>query len=91
MESQSEKSYIDTKDISPQPTVAFLGPVSSYTHQVYLLSEHNLPAWSVGLTDWDCDKAALQYFGVDQYAFKPATTITGGSSMGDRVDLTFLA
>jgi prephenate dehydratase len=88
MESQSEKSYIDTKDASPQPTVAFLGPVSSYTHQVYLLSEHNLPAWSIGLTDWDCAKAALQYFGVDQYAFKPATTITGGSSMGDRVDLT---
>lgn len=71
METLAEKSSIGKKSVS------FLGPVSSYTHQVYTLSQHDRPAWSIGLTDWDWAKTALQCFDEDQYDFRPATTITG--------------
>jgi hypothetical protein len=59
------------------PIVSYLGPVSSYTHQVYTLVQFFTPAWLLGLTDYDLAQAALQCFDSDQYDYKPATTIPG--------------
>jgi hypothetical protein len=59
------------------PLVSYLGPLSSYTHQVYTLVEFMIPAWSISLTDCDLAQAALQCFDAEQYDYKPATTIPG--------------
>jgi hypothetical protein len=60
------------------PIVYYLGPVSSYTHQVpYTLVQFDRPAWSISLTDYDLAQAALRYFDSDEYDYKPVTTITG--------------
>ncbi|KAK2625970.1 hypothetical protein QTJ16_004232 [Diplocarpon rosae] len=57
-------------------TVSFLGPVSSYTHQVHTLAEAERPAWSIGLTDFDIAQAALGAFDSGRYEYRPADTIT---------------
>lgn len=77
MDAQAEKTSSAQKSDDPLPTVSFLGPISSYTHQVYTLSQYDRPAWSIGLTDRDLAQASLQCFDPDRYAFQPATTITG--------------
>jgi hypothetical protein len=77
MDAQAEKSSTAQKSDTPLTSVSFLGPISSYTHQVHTLSQYDRPAWSIGLTDWDLAQAALQCFEPDRYAFQPATTITG--------------
>ncbi len=59
------------------PVVSFLGPVSSYTHQVHSLAHAERPAWSIGLTDFDLAQAALSALDSDRYDYQPATTITG--------------
>jgi len=59
------------------PVVSFLGPVSSYTHQVLTLAHFTRPAWSIGLTDFDLAQAALGCFEADRYDYRPETTITG--------------
>jgi hypothetical protein len=59
------------------PIVSFLGPVASYTHQVHTLLQHDRPAWSIGLTDFDLAQAALSNFEGDRYNYEPAQTITG--------------
>jgi prephenate dehydratase len=57
--------------------VSFLGPVSSYTHQVLTLAQFDRPAWSIGLTDFDIAQAALGSFEADRYDYRPEITITG--------------
>ncbi|OWO99749.1 hypothetical protein B2J93_6804 [Marssonina coronariae] len=57
-------------------TVSFLGPVSSYTHQVHTLAQAERPAWSIGLTDLDIAQAALDAFDSGRYDYQPAVTIT---------------
>ncbi|KAG0648574.1 Chorismate mutase [Hyphodiscus hymeniophilus] len=57
------------------PIVSYLGPISSYTHQVYTLVQFTTPAWIISLTDFDLAQAALQCFDSDRYDYKPATTI----------------
>ena len=64
-------------DDSAAPIVSYLGPISSYTHQVFTLAQYDRPAWSIGLTDYDLAQAALQCFNADEYDYKPATTIPG--------------
>jgi hypothetical protein len=59
------------------PIVSFLGPVASYTHQVHTLLQHDRPAWTIGLTDYDLAQAALTNFEADRYNYEPAETITG--------------
>lgn len=59
------------------PVVSFLGPVSSYTHQVLTLSVFMRPPWSFGLTDFDLAQAALSIDESDRYDYEPADTITG--------------
>ena len=59
------------------PIVSFLGPVSSYTHQVHTLADDERPPWSIGLTDFDLAQAALSTFESDRYDYQPAVTITG--------------
>ncbi|CAG8962149.1 hypothetical protein HYFRA_00005195 [Hymenoscyphus fraxineus] len=59
------------------PVVSFLGPISSYTHQVvYTLSHFMRPPWSCGLTDFDLAQAALSSFEADRYNYEPADSIT---------------
>ena len=65
------------------PFVSYLGPVSSYTHQVYTLVQATRPPWSIGLTDYDLAQAALQCFNADEYDYKPATTIPGYTAIPD--------
>ncbi|PBP15795.1 PDT-domain-containing protein [Diplocarpon rosae] len=60
---------------APVP-VSFLGPISSYTHQVHTLAEAERPAWSIGLTDFDIAQAALGAFNAGRYDYHPAETIT---------------
>lgn len=76
MPPQDENSGGQSSGSSPS-IVSFLGPEASYTHQVYTLLQHDRPAWSIGLTDWDLAKTALQCFDDKQHVFKPASTITG--------------
>jgi hypothetical protein len=67
-------------DLEPAvPIVAYLGPISSYTHQVFTLIQYTRPAWSIGLTDYDLAQTALQCFKSDEYDYKPQTTITGST------------
>lgn len=67
-------------DLEPAvPIVAYLGPISSYTHQVFTLIQYTRPAWSIGLTDFDLAQTALQCFKSDEYDYKPQTTITGST------------
>jgi hypothetical protein len=80
MDAQAEKTSTPLKSDAPLTSVSFLGPISSYTHQVYTLSQYDRPAWSIGLTDRDLTQASLQCFDPDRYAFQPATTITGNDS-----------
>jgi hypothetical protein len=77
MDAQAEKKSTAEKSETPFTIVSFLGPISSYTHQVYTLSQYDRLAWPVELTDWDWAKAALKCFNPDRYVFQPATTITG--------------
>lgn len=71
------------KEDSPVPIVAFLGPISSYTHQVLRsfgpLGHFWRLSWSLGLTDFDIAQAALSSFEADRYKYEPADTITGTS------------
>jgi prephenate dehydratase len=76
MDSHSKLSNGDEED-APIPIVSFLGPVSSYTHQVLTLAQIDRPAWSIGLTDFDLAQAALASFEADQYDYRPEITITG--------------
>ncbi len=62
---------------TPTPIVSFLGPVSSYTHQVLTLAQFDRPAWSIGLTDFDLAQAALGCFEADRYDYRPEITIPG--------------
>jgi prephenate dehydratase len=57
--------------------VSFLGPISSYTHQVLTLAHLDRPAWSIGLTDFDLAQAALGCFEADRYDYKAEITIPG--------------
>ncbi len=76
---------------SPVPIVSFLGPASSYTHQVYTLAHYLRPPWSIGLTDFDLAQAALSCFESDRYDYKPAIMITGNElNLGiENLDLMF--
>lgn len=65
------------EEAGPAPVVSFLGPVSSYTHQVHTLAQLERPAWSIGLTDFDLAQASLSAFKSDRYDFQPTITITG--------------
>jgi hypothetical protein len=73
----SEPKQSAVPDDSVVPIVSYLGPVSSYTHQVFTLAQYDHPAWSIGLTDYDLAQTALQCFNADEYDYKPATTIPG--------------
>lgn len=68
------------------PVVAFLGPISSYTHQVFTLSLFMRPPWSFGLTDFDLAQAALAIEESDRYDYVPADTITGNTSHALRME-----
>ena len=81
MDPQQKLRTSEPDSYDTAPIVSFLGPVSSYTHQVYTLSQHDRPAWSIGLTDFDLAQAALACFASDEYDYKPATTITGSLSL----------
>ncbi|KAE8446119.1 hypothetical protein EG329_012490 [Mollisiaceae sp. DMI_Dod_QoI] len=73
MDSQNKPS---NGDGSPVPMVSFLGPISSYTHQVLTLAHYERPPWSIGLTDFDLAQAALGCFESDRYDYRPEVTIT---------------
>jgi hypothetical protein len=62
---------------SPVLVVSYLGPASSYTHQVKTLATLMTPPFLLGLTDYDLAQATLQCFEADRYDYKPAVTITG--------------
>lgn len=76
MDSHSKLSNGDEEE-PPTLIVSFLGPVSSYTHQVLTLAQFDRPAWSIGLTDFDLAQAALGSFEADRYDYRPEITITG--------------
>lgn len=76
MDSHSKLSNGDEEELST-PVVSFLGPVSSYTHQVLTLTQFDRPAWSIGLTDSDLAQAALGSFEADRYDYRPEITIPG--------------
>lgn len=67
-------------DDTHTPVVSFLGPVSSYTHQVLDLAHIERPSWSIGLTDFDLAQAALGCFESDRYDYRPEVTITGNTA-----------
>jgi len=73
----SSKPSNSTEGNTTTPIVSFLGPVSSYTHQVVTFAHVTRPAWSIGLTDCDLAQAALGCFEADRYDFRPEITITG--------------
>jgi hypothetical protein len=80
MGTQTQLSYAELEEAAP--VVSYLGPVSSYTHQVYHLvhfDHFDRPSWSIGLTDWDIAQAALGCFEPDRYDYRPAITIPGSS------------
>jgi prephenate dehydratase len=70
-------SKLSNSDDTRTPIVSFLGPVSSYTHQVLTLAHFDRPAWSIGLTDFDLAQAALGCFEADRYDYKAEITIPG--------------
>ena len=73
----SHNKLSNSQEGSNTPVVSFLGPVSSYTHQVPTLAYVTRPAWSFGLTDCDLAQAALGCFEADRYDYRPEITITG--------------
>ena len=78
MGTQTQLSNAELEEAAP--VVSYLGPVSSYTHQVYHLvhfDHFDRPSWSIGLTDWDIAQAALGCFEPDRYDYRPAITIPG--------------
>lgn len=73
------------------PIISFLGPRSSYTHQVLsfeILHPGYLGSRSIGLTDHDIVQAALQTYGSEagRYDYRPATTIQGTSKPSRKPD-----
>lgn len=72
------------------PIVSFLGPVSSYTHQVLTLVDFERPPWSIGLTDFDLAQAALQRFESEKYDYRPEITITGNTGQSHTSSLSDL-
>lgn len=76
MDPLNKLSNGDEED-APTPIVSFLGPVSSYTHQVLTLAQLTQPVFSIGLTDFDLAQAALGCFEADRYDYRPEITITG--------------
>ena len=67
MAPHNELSSGDGEDSSVQ-IVSYLGPISSYTHQVIRLCVIlDTPAHVVGLTDFDLAQAALQSFHKDEF------------------------
>ena len=76
MDPPSKLSNGDEEEL-PTPIVSFLGPISSYTHQVLTLTQFDRPAWSIGLTDSDLAQAALGSFEADRYDYRPEITIPG--------------
>lgn len=85
MASQNLSNEEDT--FAETPVVSFLGPVSSYTHQVLTLAHFERPPWSIGLTDFDLAQAALGCFEPDRYDYRPEITITGNTSSFRPLDL----
>jgi hypothetical protein len=74
----SEHEHKHEQELEPAvPIVTYLGPRSSYTHQVFSFREFITPAWSIGLTDYDLAQTALQCFEADKYDYRPAITIPG--------------
>lgn len=61
----------------PRPKVAFLGPVSSYSHQVRDLAYYHRPAWTFGLTDANLAQAAIECFPPTEFEYFPQVTIGG--------------
>ncbi|RDW70005.1 PDT-domain-containing protein [Coleophoma crateriformis] len=57
------------------PVVAYLGPQSSYTHQVPTLFHYEIPPWATGLTSHEMAQAALNYFEQSEYNYKPVRSI----------------
>ena len=57
--------------------VSYLGPVSSYTHQVHTLVQSSSSASIISLTKFNLAQAALQCFDSTRYKYKPAVTIPG--------------
>ena len=76
MAAQTQEQLSDGA-LDAAPLVFYLGPISSYTHQVYTLADFERPPWSIGLTDYDLAQAALACFEYDRYDYRPAITITG--------------
>jgi prephenate dehydratase len=56
MDAQAEISSKAPESDKPLPTVSFLGPISSYTHQVCTLPRHRPLAGSTKLTDCDSQR-----------------------------------
>jgi hypothetical protein len=79
MASIPKPSKAELESAPSTPIVSFLGPVSSYTHQVFTLCQFQRPPWSIGLTDYDLAQAALSCLDADRYNYDPAGSITGNS------------
>lgn len=73
---------------SSKPAISFLGPISSYTHQVFDLRFIKCPSpfncqhyephkISIGLTDDYHPQAALGRFNKGEYEYQPAIGIPG--------------
>jgi hypothetical protein len=76
MDPHNKLSNDDEEDIAVS-IVSFLGPASSYTHQVLTHAQIDQPAVSIGLTYYNLAQAALGCFEGDQYDYRPEITIPG--------------
>jgi hypothetical protein len=57
--------------------VAFLGPISSYSHQVQDLRYFTRPAWTFGLTDSAFSQAVIERFSASNYEHVAMVTFRG--------------
>jgi prephenate dehydratase len=61
--------------------VAFLGPISSYSHQVQDFRYFTRPAWTFGLTDSDFSQAVIERFSAGDYEHVAMVTFRGIPSL----------
>jgi len=66
--------------------VAFLGPVSSYSHQVQDFNYFTRPAWIFGLANSDFSQAVIERFSASKYEHVAMVTLQGILSL----DILFL-
>lgn len=74
---EASEEHTSEQSTPCEPVVAYLGPQSSYTHQVVDLYRRQIPAWSIGLTCLDFAKATIQRFHKTNFVLEPYGSIEG--------------